>query len=269
MRLDACGSAPASRVATASSSPATTAAAPASAAGGRLRPRGRGARPSAASASSASSSALRGRARAPRRAAPHGRPSGSGSSRGGFPRRRGSRGGCRRSRRRPPAATARPASPWRGRCCRRAAACSAISKSKSSTRFPSTTTTRVSSAWVASMSIFFAMISFANAQAAAADAAVRLRSCEGLCGCAPDVPPAAPARDGAAVGMVTSVPARFTAVLLRHGRTIPARPCLSGPRPGWSLCGASACRRMPGSSKTTSAVLQCRERATNTSGSDG
>ena len=40
----------------------------------------------------------RGRARPPRGAAPRGRPWGSGSSRGGSPRRRGSRGGCRRNR---------------------------------------------------------------------------------------------------------------------------------------------------------------------------
>ena len=52
---------------------------------------------------------LAGEARPPRRGAPRGRPWGSGSSRGGFPRRPGSRGGCRRSRRRPPAATARRA----------------------------------------------------------------------------------------------------------------------------------------------------------------
>ena len=42
----------------------------------------------------------------PRRSAPAGRRPGSGNNRDGFPRRRGSRGGCRRNRRRRPAAKA-------------------------------------------------------------------------------------------------------------------------------------------------------------------
>ena len=47
------------------------------------------------------------------------------------------------------------------------------SKSNSSTLFPSTTTTRVSSAWVASISIFFGMVSVCTHEEAAAPGALQ------------------------------------------------------------------------------------------------
>ena len=65
-------------------------------------------------------------------------------------------------------------------------------------------------------------------------------------------------------GQIASGPARFTAVLLRPG--IRPDPIPTGPPARLdSFMARAPVAGVPGSSKTTSAVLQCRERATNTS----
>ena len=70
---------------------------------------------------------------------------------------------------------------------------------------------------------------------------------------------------GAAGRGIGSGPARFTAVCLRRRAYAARRPFCPGRRPGGLVVARTPVAGVPGSSKTTVAVLQCRERATNTS----
>ena len=117
------------------------------------------------------------------------------------------------------------------------------SKSNSSTRFPSTTTTRVSSAWVASISIFFVMVSFANAASVAgADATGGVRRSKGVEEARDQRPSPGPrrGRTGRSLLVLRASPRFFSG---------PERPGPSTDRaagPGGFLRGASACRRFAG-----------------------
>ena len=140
------------------------------------------------------------------------------------------------------------------------------SKSNSSTRVPSTTTTRVSSAWVASISIFFVMVSFVNASDARGPAATHAQRHRG---CIRSTPPGRDLWTLWGAGLRH----RFRSCALHRGsspargaKSTPPGPVRSGPPARVdSRMARTPVAGVPGSSKTTAAVLQCRKLATNTS----
>ena len=124
------------------------------------------------------------------------------------------------------------------------------SKSKSSTLFPSTTTTRVSSAWVASISIFFVMISFGNDPSGRRPAPSGVVRSGGIAAARRKSTrrPATRPSIGRLSG-IGSVPARFTAVGLRHGRLPPRAQSVRAGGPGGLVMAqapVAGCRAHPG-----------------------